>query len=253
VIPEEYNNIPLFPWRIREIKEEGTSKPESIVQIDSSHESLKPFSGSPGESLRKASFYRYFRIDGSKKTLLSLGKGNPLLAEADLGKGKLLLFTSSANLGWNDLPLKAAYLPLIQGLVKEAVGLSRESLPKGLRVGEPFDEKGRPVQMIGPEGGPGIYQFSSPSGEVRRSVNPPPEESDLSKMTPQEMKKRFGSVEVKVVEYKEGNLGGIQAGKKELWPFLLAFLLVFLAVEMAVANGGPRKNIITNDQAPIIK
>ena len=253
VIPEEYNNIPLFPWRIREIKEEGNSKPENIVQIDSSHESLKPFSGPPGESLRKASFYRYFRIDGSKRNLISLGKENPLLAEADLGKGKLFLFTSSANLGWNDLPLKAAYLPLIQGLVKEAVGLSRESLPKGLRVGEPFDEKGRPAQMVGPEGGPGIYQFSSPSGEVRRGVNPPTEESDLSKMTPQEMKKRFGSVEVKVVEYKEGTLGSLQTGKKELWPFLLAFLLVVLAVEMAVANGGPRRNIITNDQAPSTK
>ena len=79
VIPEEYNSIPLFPWRIREIRRSGASKPESIVRIDSNHESLRPFSGSPGESLRKASFYRYFKIDGSKKNLLSLGKGNPLL------------------------------------------------------------------------------------------------------------------------------------------------------------------------------
>ncbi len=163
VVPEEYNSIPLFPWRIREIKEAGTSKPERIAQIDRSHESLKPFSGPTGESLKKASFYRYFKIDGSKKNLLTLGNKDPLLARPISVKGRLFLFTSSADLDWNDLPLKAAYLPFIQGLVKEAVGLSQESFPKGIRIGESFEEKSRPVQMMGPEGGPGIYQwFLSP-------------------------------------------------------------------------------------------
>ena len=124
-ISEEYNSIPLFPWRVREIRDPGASKPEKIGRIEDKHESLRPFSGPAGESLRKASFYRYFKIEGGKGDLLSLGNRDPLLSEADLGKGKLYLFASSANLGWNDLPLKAAYVPLIQGLVKESVGLSR--------------------------------------------------------------------------------------------------------------------------------
>ncbi len=240
VVSEEYNSIPLFPWRIRGVMDPGTSKPEKIARIENGRDSLKPFSGPAGESLKKASFYRYFKIEGSKKDLLSLGSRDPLLAEADLGKGKLFLFTSSANLAWNDLPLKAAYLPLIQGLAKESAGLSRESLPKGRRIGESFEEKDRPVQMIGPEGGPGIYQVSLPTEETRYGVNPPPEESDLGKVTPEEVKKRFGTIEVKVVEYKEGTLGRVHGGKRELWPFLLGFLLVVLAVEMAVANGVPR-------------
>ncbi len=116
------------------------------------HESLRSFSGPAGESLRKASFHRYFRIDGSGKNLLTLGNKDPLLCEADLGKGKLFLFTSSADLDWNDLPLKAAYLPFIQGLLKEAVGLGRESFPKGIRIGQSFEEKSSPVQMIGSGG-----------------------------------------------------------------------------------------------------
>jgi hypothetical protein len=239
VVPEEYNTIPLFPWRIREIREAGTSKPETIAQIDMSHEGLRPFSGPTGESLKKASFHRYFKIDGSKKNLLTLGSKDALLAEADLGKGRLFLFTSSADLDWNDLPLKAAYLPFIQGLVKEAVGLKQEPLPKGIRVGQSFEEKSQPAQMIGSKGGPGIYQWLPPPGEVRYGVNPPLEESDLSKMTPEEMKKRFGAIEVKVVEYKEGVPNSAHAGKRELWPFVLAFLLAILGVEMVVANWIP--------------
>ena len=48
-----------------------------------------------------------------------------------------------------------------------------------------------------------------------------------------------GAAAVKVIEYQEGTLKGLQAGRKELWPFLLAFLMVVLAVEMVLANGMP--------------
>jgi hypothetical protein len=160
-----------------------------------------------------------------------------LLVEAEIGRSKLFLFTSSADLDWNDLPLKAAYLPLIQGLLKEAVGLTGSSLPAGLRVGEPLKEQVRPVQIKGPQGGPGIYQFSLSSGAVRRGVNPPYEESDLAKMTESELQKKFGTIPVKVIEYQEGPLKDLQGGRKELWPFLLAFLMVAIAVEMGLANG----------------
>ncbi len=250
VIPEEYNNIPLFPWRIREVKDTGSGAPESIGEMDMNHESLQAFSGPAGESLRNASFHRYFKAEGSRRSLLTLRNKDSLLSEADLRNGKLFLFTSSADPDWNDLPLKAAYLPLIQGLLKEAVGLEKTSFPKGVRVGETFGEKVLPVQMTGPSGGPGIYQFKlvNPAlGEMRRGMNPPPEETDLRKVTPEEMKKKFGTIDMKVVEYKEGMAGGLYGQKKELWPYLLAFLLIVLGVEMALANGIPRSNKEVND------
>jgi hypothetical protein len=125
---------------------------------------------------------------------------------------------------------------LIQGLLKAAVGLSRDSLPAGIRYGEPFEEKSSPTQVGGPPGGPGIYKFSLSSGEMRRGLNPPLEESDLSKVSEEEMQKRFGTIKIKMLEYKEEGMSEGLAGRKELWPFLLAFLLVVLAVEMGVAS-----------------
>ena len=237
--PEEYNAFTLLPWRIGELRDLG-QKPERIAQIDLSSEALHSLS-KENESLRNASFHRYFKIVGSTKNLLTLGNQDPLLVETDMGRSKLFLYASSADLDWNDLPLKAAYLPMIQGLLKEAVGLTGSSLPTGLRVGEPFKEQVRPVQIRGPQGGPGIYQFSLPSGEVRRGVNPPFEESDLAKMAEVELQKKFGTSAVKVIESQEGTLKDLQAGRKELWPCLLAFLMMVIAVEMGLANGAPWK------------
>jgi hypothetical protein len=160
--------------------------------------------------------------------------------ESEIGKSKILLFTSSGDLDWNDLPLKAAYLPLIQGMMKEAVAPSIDPIPSAIRFGEPFGEKTRSTQLAGPQGGPGIYQFLPPSGEVRQGVNTPFEESDLGKLTEEEVRKKLGKKDVKIVEYKEGASGNLQTNRKEIWPLLLAFLLMVLGVEMVVANGVPR-------------
>jgi len=67
-------------------------------------------------------------------------------------------------------------------------------------------------------------------------LNPPTEESDLRKMTAEEMKKRLGAMEVKVIESKEGASGTPLAGRKELWPYILGFMLVVLGIEMGVAG-----------------
>jgi hypothetical protein len=50
------------------------------------------------------------------------------------------------------------------------------------------------------------------------------------------MKKRFGTGEVRVVEYRESVKGRLQGGRKEIWPFVLGFLLIVLAAEMGVAS-----------------
>jgi hypothetical protein len=153
-----------------------------------------------------------------------------------VGKGQLFLFASSANLDWTDLPLKAAYLPLVQGLLREAVGLSADSLPGSIPLGEALKEKSPPAQVSGLPGGPGIYTFSPGSGETRRGLNPSLEESDLSKISGEEMQKRFGTIPVKMLEYREESLQGAVAEKRELWPYLLSFLLVILAAEMGVSS-----------------
>ncbi len=236
VVPEEYNSLPFLPFRIREITEAGPGKPAKIAQVDESHEALKTYAATGEKGVKSASFSRYFKIEGSTKALLSFGNGDPLLVEADTGKGKIFLFSSSADLDWNDLPLKASYLPLIQGLLKETLDLSTGAVPEVVQFGEPLEKEPAMTQVTGLKGGPGIYKYLSPSGEMRRGVNPPPEESDLGKIPMDAIKKKLGPLDMKIVEYKEELLKDMHAGKKDLWPFVLAFVMVVLAFEMGMAN-----------------
>jgi hypothetical protein len=238
--PGAYNNFPHLPWRIGELKDLSHTKPARITEVDHSNVTLKPLLESAEKGLKSASFYRYFRIEGSIKKLLGLENGDPLLVESDLAKGKLFFFASSADLDWNDLPLKAVYLPIIQGFLRESMRLSEGSLPKWARFGEPFPEKTRPIQVMTPkgiaQGGPGIYQFSLAPGQVRRGLNIPLEESDLSKVTDDEMKKKFQNLNIEIIDYHEGAMGAVYGARKEIWPFLLAFLFGILAIEMVIAN-----------------
>jgi hypothetical protein len=232
---EEYNRFSLAPWQIKGLNDLNDSA-ETITQVDLSPEARKILTRLE-DSLKSVSVRRYFKIEGTAKNLLTLGNHDPLLLEAAAGKSKLFMFASSADLDWNDLPLQAAYLPLLQGLVKEAMGLTETFQPAGITFGEPFGEKGRPVQLKGPKEGPGIFQFHLPGGELRRGVNAPYEESDLAKVSGDELKKKFGAIDVKVVEYQNGGLKNLRGGRQELWSSLLIFLLAILTLETILANG----------------
>jgi len=236
VIPGEYNRIPLFPWRLREIQEKEGLKSQRIGQIDFAHEALKGFSLGGGESLRSALFRRYLRLEGTARNLLTLENGAPLLSQAEVGKGRLYVFASSADLDWNDLPLKGGYLPLIHGLLKEATAIGKDSSPRSGRFGRNPAGKIPPLQIRGPQGGLGVYKFFEEEGESWQGLNFPLEESNLAKMTEAEVGRKFESLPVKVAQFKEGGAADLRGGRKEVWPHLLGFLLIILTVEMALAG-----------------
>jgi hypothetical protein len=235
IVAEEYNRFSLAPWQIKGLNDLNDSA-ETITRVDLSPEARKLLTRLE-DSLKSVSVRRYFKIEGTAKNLLTLGNQDPLLLEAKAGKSRLFMFASSADLDWNDLPLKAVYLPLLQGLVKEAMGLTGTSQPAGISFGEPFEEKGPAVQLKGPKQGPGIFQFHLPDGELRRGLNAPYEESDLAKVSGDELKKKFGAIDVNVVEYQNGGLKNLRGGRQELWSSLLIFLLAILTLETILANG----------------
>ncbi len=237
ILPEVYNQFSLIPWQIQARTDLGEST-QTIRPGASSAETLGFLTGL-ADNLKRASIKTYFRVEGTARPLLVLGNQDPFLVQAVAGKSRIFLFASSADLAWNDLPLTAAWLPLLQGLVKNAVGMTEISVDAGVPFGEPFSEKGPAIQTKGPRGGPGIYQFRLPAGEVRQAVNASPEESDLVKISESELKKKFGAIDLKVVEYAQNGLSGRRGGRKELWPALLGLLLTALALEMILANGIP--------------
>jgi hypothetical protein len=237
ILPEVYNRYAGFPWQMGR-RVDVRDRAQKAGPNPSAPESLT-FLKHLGNSLSGASFQTYFKIEGTGENLLTLDNQDPLLVMSEAGNAKLFLFASSADVDWNDLPLTAAYLPLLHGLVKQSVGLTGDSLPPGTPFGEHFRDTERPVQVTGPPGGPGVYQFQVPAGETRRGVNTRYEESDLAKVTEDELKKKFGAIQVALLNYTEAGLNALQGERKSLWPLLLLFLAAVLAVEMILANGIP--------------
>lgn len=74
---------------------------------------------------------------GEAQVVLKYDDGVPAVMERTWGRGQVILFSSSANSAWNDLPLHPAYLPLID----RALGsiLLRQDARLNIPVGSPFE------------------------------------------------------------------------------------------------------------------
>ena len=91
-----------------------------------SHPILEPFSGPHSGDFTAARFFRArtFRPTDSATALMSFDDGGPALVERGHGLGRVLLWTSSLDLYWNDLAVQPVYLPFVHRLVEHASGRS---------------------------------------------------------------------------------------------------------------------------------
>jgi hypothetical protein len=72
--------------------------------------------------------------DRSVRVMARFSDGAPALVEKQFGQGRLVLFASGVNPVWTDLPLKPAFLPLVQQLA--AYLSSGAEGPRNVRLGE---------------------------------------------------------------------------------------------------------------------
>jgi len=88
---------------------------------DTSLALFQPFARGGRAAFHHIAVSQLFTLDpyhegGGVRTLLRLEDGNPLLVERDVGQGRVLLLTTTIDLGWTDLPLQAIFMPLVQRL-----------------------------------------------------------------------------------------------------------------------------------------
>ncbi|MBA7504028.1 hypothetical protein ES706_02653 [subsurface metagenome] len=279
---QEYNlNFDnLLPAKLVEVK--GKSKGErefkAIDFQDFTHPILQVFAQGKEGDLTRTRFYQYFatQVKPSAKVVLGLADGLPLLIEGELpypGAGKVLLFTSTLDRDWNNLPSKPVFLPLIQQMVRYLTLSTLREEPWGtflvgeeIRYGLGPGELPPSVEIIGPQGKkfsvipvqkrdfsgiefgpveiPGIYQLSYiADGKWNNkylplNLNIESNESDLTKMGTREIRKLFLATPIKIIN----DLTNLE---KEILQLLygkeisknLTFLLVgFLFLEVFLAN-----------------
>ena len=269
---------PLLPQAVRDPIDTGwgasdaeqASRALRLTKWESDHPIFAPFS-SEAPGLTDAKFGKIMLLGpttatSDRKVLARFTNGAAALVEATTGQGRLMLFTSTLDRDWNDLPIHPGYLPLMQGIIRHLartndsagselsndtsthlVGRSVELDPGDLtrlevrgpgNVGAVFDHDrlaGRHIVRFTETTVPGIYHVLSkePTGAMRPldeqtfAVNLDARGSDLTPIAKAELP-------------PSGTGGGDPAKEQpvrvELWHAVAAALLLLLLIESILAQ-----------------
>ncbi|MGH9769961.1 MAG: BatA domain-containing protein [Blastocatellia bacterium] len=205
--------------------------------------------------LATAHVFGYVRATASEGTgvIARFEDGSPALIEATRGSGKLLLFTSTLDASWNDLPLTPIYLPLVRQMTRH---LGEREERAWNRVGETFTaapaKDGNPPAVDAPNGEritdrkqtntgeliiaarePGFYRLRYTGNSDFAAVNLDGKESDLTKLDVNEFVTAMTGADPKVVaeaaaKEKLSN-EEIESRQRVWWMLLIVALLLFIA------------------------
>lgn len=209
------------------------------------------------------------------EVLMRFDNGEPALVEQDIGNGRVLLFGSSLDLEWNNMPLQGVYLPFVHEMLKHlsrtpdkqnAYTVGDKIQANNFVPGAPArlendnespptrdtgfeDPDGNPVSLLAGESSitfskPGIYtrHYTDREGEASQlyfAVNTPIEESDFASVAPGDILDRILNPETTPIQSAAVRT---QLMKEELekpqrlWWWVLLVVLALMIAEAFVAN-----------------
>ena len=224
--------------------------------------------------LRTTKVFRYIDCDGEKlpegsQVIASLMTRNapPLIVERAYGRGRVMLFTITADLAWSNLPLRRNFVPLVHRTVTYMSG--RKATAQAYHVGDAiefralakhYDKSIKVTPPVGAgitlrpqiEGSYAIAKFTNTSEPGRYvvqthkdftnssgfSVNPDVKESDLTMVPLDKLEEEFKDMNVVVLTTPGKILEKVTENREgwKLWPLLFKLGLLFFCIEILVAN-----------------
>jgi hypothetical protein len=137
-----------------------TRPAERLAPIDRRHPLLAGFSGG-GEGLTSARFFQYLLLEpiadtAGRRVVLRYESGAPALVESEIGRGRVLLLTTTVDRDWTDLPIRPGFLPLMQEAARWLAGAPSGDAISTLLVGAvreiPAAADDRRIEIIKPSG-----------------------------------------------------------------------------------------------------
>ena len=120
----------LLPARAGTVIDRPTASGGRLANLDVSHPVFEPFSAPRSGDFSSARFFRYRRVEidtvVAPVVLARFDDGAPALLERRVGRGTVLLWTSSLDNFWSDLPLQPVYLPFVHQVAKRGAGYTEE-------------------------------------------------------------------------------------------------------------------------------
>ena len=238
--------------------EEATVREYALLaQIDFQSALFAPFADPRFSDFTKIHFWHYRRVDAAKlpraRVLASFESRDPAILRVPLGKGGVIVFTSSWRPADSQLALSSKFVPMMHAILDESAGLppARAQYFVGDEIALP--PGAQPFTMRKPDGTetpvaaggrfaatdqPGIY-VANP-GELRFVVNLDPEESRTSPLALDRLAALALPMENKIAAAAAAEAGIHTAAteaeqKQKLWRWLVIAAVIFLLVETAIA------------------
>jgi hypothetical protein len=114
----------LLPVELRDrVDTRGGARPLRLLRADLDHPMLRRFEGPLRGALAGINVYQaYAVIPHDAWTVAALDEDLPLAVERSYGRGRVMLFTTVPHPDWTNLPLRRAFLPLVNLLVGHLAG-----------------------------------------------------------------------------------------------------------------------------------
>jgi hypothetical protein len=267
---------------------EAAAPSAKIVGEHYSHAALELFNDPRNGSLADAEIKFFYKLkearagrDSSVNTLAQLTTGDPFLVEKKHGEGRVIACATACDADWGSLPLRSAYVPLMQRLVTYLA--SSVFPPRNVEVGRPLaaflprGDAGRKAYLTDPSGQkhelnviakgsrsvieftrtqrPGLYTLNPPDGSaVHFVVSTSRQESDLEQLKEPEQQALAKSMGAAMLQsWKEWKkLDQTRRFGTELWRPLLWMTLALLLGELLLQQSltRPPKKALRFPSAP---
>ena len=139
-----------------------------LATVQYEHPIFAPFKEPNHGDFGKARFYRFFHaVPTADATIIAAyDDGSPALFEKPYGDlGRVLCFTSTIDRDWNDLPIRAVYLPFLHESIKYLALKNVDTIPN-YRVGDRI-ELSTETESITTQGNPVVAVFNPNNVETR--------------------------------------------------------------------------------------
>ncbi len=260
--------LPLLQLKILAQRADQQGERLTVGNVDINHAALSRAAG-----LRALNVTRYVSVSGaasvagsvidgdasnaaSTRTLAQLDNGAPLLIEQRRGQGRVLLFTSSLDNTWNDLPVQPVFVSLLSEASRYLAG--ETLLKREQRVGGslPLDQAAAAGQVIDPNGRnllslsdsqrarsvrldtQGFYEVVTAAGSSLVAANAVPDESNLMPMSLDEIgnwRSALSKQRSELATTAAGDAASKPVGL-ELWHWLLILMVLVVLAESLLGN-----------------
>ena len=188
--------------------------------------------------------------------LMQFDNAMPALVEQEFGEGKVLLFASSMDLEWNNLPLQGLFLPFVHETLRHLVQgeVKRRAYEVGDRFSVDINDSGAVAAVRGPDGGamafdpenfiveagmPGVIRAETGGDGENFAVNTAAAESNLARVAVATLTDSIINPDTDVVRSRDVQMAELVEElerPQRIWWWILLLAMALLLAESVLAN-----------------